>query len=101
MQEPEHYSSEGQRRPGEGAPHLGHPRNESPPLPLEERVRRWHHWRTGGILTSVGGVAMIIGGALSRAGLAMEFGGFFMLSGAVIFTVGVIGGWLTQERPLE
>lgn len=69
--------------------------------PLEQRVRHWHHWRTGGILTAVGGVALLIGGALSHTGLAMEFGGFFMLAGAVIFTVGVIGGWLTRAAPLD
>lgn len=69
--------------------------------PLEERVRHWRHWRTGGLLTAAAGVIMLIAGHFSGSGRAMQVGGFFILAGAVIFTVGVIGGWLTRERPLD
>jgi len=72
------------------------------PLPsVEQRVRHWHHWRTGGILTSVAGVAMLIGGHFGDSGRAMQIGGFLILAGAVVFTVGTIGGWITRERPLD
>jgi hypothetical protein len=97
MQEPDHSTA------ADFAPRGGTDQHEhaAARAPVEQRVRHWHHWRTGGILTAIAGVAMLIGGALSHAGLAMEFGGFFMLAGAVIFTVGVIGGWLTREVPLD
>lgn len=74
----------------------------SRPLPpLEERVRHWHHWRIGGLVTAAAGVIMLIAGHFSGSGHAMQVGGFFILAGAVVFTVGVIGGWLTRERPLD
>lgn len=97
MQEPDRSTAghQGAMRSGDLAQHTAHH------PPVEERVRHWHHWRSGGILTAVGGVAMLIGGSLSHTGLAMEFGGFFMLAGAVIFTVGVIGGWLARAAPLD
>ena len=69
--------------------------------PVEERVRHWHHWRTGGVLTAAAGVAMLIGGHFGGSGRAMQIGGFLILAGAVIFTVGTIGGWITRERPLD
>lgn len=103
MQEPEHFSPQGQEhRPAETAPPHGvQAESVHPGRPLEERVRHWHHWRTSGILTSAGGVVLIIAGHFSGSGRAMQVGGFFMLAGAVIFTVGVIGGWLTRAKPLD
>lgn len=68
---------------------------------LEKRVRHWHHWRMGGILCAVGGVIMLIAGHFAGSGRAMQVGGFFILAGAVAFTVGVIGGWLTRQHPLD
>lgn len=72
-----------------------------PVQPLEQRVRHWRHWRIGGLLTAAAGVIMLIAGHFSGSGRAMQVGGFFILAGAVVFTVGVIGGWLTRERPLD
>ncbi|MGH8161978.1 MAG: hypothetical protein ACRESR_07545 [Gammaproteobacteria bacterium] len=69
--------------------------------PLEQRLRHWHHWRTGGILCALAGIFMIIGSAFSSARYAMEVGAFVILAGAVSFTVGVIGGWTTRQRPLD
>lgn len=69
--------------------------------PLEERVRHWRRWRRGGLLTAAAGVVMLIAGHFSGSGRAMQVGGFFILAGAVVFTVGAIGGWLTRERPLD
>lgn len=75
---------------------------ETPPVPpVEARVRHWHHWRTGGLVVSTAGVIMLIAGHFTRTGRAMEIGGFFILAGAVLFTCGVIGGWITRERPLD
>ncbi len=71
------------------------------PPPLEARIRHWRHWRTGGVLTSTAGVIMLIAGHFTDTGRAMQVGGFFILAGAVVFTVGVIGGWITRERPLD
>lgn len=72
-----------------------------PRPPVEERIRHWRHWRTGGLLCSGSGVLMLIGGHFGGSGRAMEIAGFLILAGAVIFTVGVIGGWATHERPLD
>ncbi|MGH8274284.1 MAG: hypothetical protein ACRES9_08560 [Gammaproteobacteria bacterium] len=69
--------------------------------PLEERIRHWHHWRTGGILCALAGIFLIIGGHFGASGRAMQVGGFIILAGAVIFTVGIIGGWTSRQRPLD
>ncbi len=69
--------------------------------PLEKRLRHWHHWRTGGILCALAGIFMIIGGHFGGSGRAMQIAGFLILAGAVVFTVGVIGGWITRQRPLD
>lgn len=94
-QPPGHRNGSGTAPGGEAAP--------QPPgaRPLAERLRHWHHWRTGGILVALAGVIMLIAGHFSATGRAMAIGGFFILSGAVIFTVGVIGGWITREKPLD
>lgn len=72
-----------------------------PLAPVEERIRHWHHWRNGGLLCALAGVIMLIAGHFADSGRAMQIGGFFILAGAVVFTVGVIGGWVTHERPLD
>ena len=69
--------------------------------PVEQRVRHWHHWRTGGLLTAIAGVILFICGFYSKTKLAMQLGGFLILAGAVVFTAGVIGGWITRQRPLD
>lgn len=69
--------------------------------PLGERVRHWHHWRTAGLVCALAGIFLIIGGHFGASGRAMQIGGFVILAGAVIFTVGVIGGWVTRQRPLD
>jgi hypothetical protein len=69
--------------------------------PVEQRVRHWHHFRNGGLLSSAAGVAMLIAGHFAGSGRSMQIGGFLILAGAVVFTVGVIGGWVTHERPLD
>ncbi len=69
--------------------------------PMETRVRHWHHWRTAGILCAIAGLIMLIAGHYTDTGHAMQIGGFFILAGAVIFTVGTIGGWITRRRPLD
>lgn len=75
---------------------------ESEPLPpVEERIRHWHHWRNGGLVCSGAGVVMLIAGHYAGSGRAMQIAGFLILAGAMIFTVGVIGGWITHERPLD
>jgi len=75
---------------------------QSQPLePVEERIRHWHHWRNGGLLCALAGVIMLIAGHFADSGRSMQIGGFFILAGAVVFTVGVIGGWVTHERPLD
>lgn len=68
---------------------------------MRERIRHWRHWRNGGILCSIAGVIMLIAGHFAGSGRSMQIGGFLILSGAVIFTVAVIGGWVTHERPLD
>jgi|GEM_PF-2286183 len=75
---------------------------ESQPLqPVEERIRHWHHWRNGGLLCALAGVIMLIAGHFAASGRSMQIAGFLILAGAVVFTVGVIGGWVTHERPLD
>lgn len=75
---------------------------ESQPLPpVKDRIRHWHHWRNGGLVCSAAGVVMLIAGHFTGSGRAMQIGGFLILAGAVVFTVGVIGGWITHERPLD
>ncbi len=69
--------------------------------PVEKRIRHWHHFRNGGLLCSAAGVAMLIAGHFAGSGRSMQIGGFLILAGAVVFTVGVIGGWVTHERPLD
>ena len=69
--------------------------------PVTERIRHWHHFRNGGLLCSAAGVVMLIAGHFAGSGRAMQIGGFLILAGAVVFTVGVIGGWVTHERPLD
>ena len=69
--------------------------------PTRERIRHWHHWRNGGLFCSIAGVVMLIAGHFAGSGRSMQIGGFLILSGAVIFTVAVIGGWVTHERPLD
>lgn len=69
--------------------------------PVQQRIRHWHHFRNGGLLCSAAGVAMLIAGHFAGSGRSMQIGGFLILAGAVIFTVGVIGGWVTHERPLD
>lgn len=69
--------------------------------PVKERIRHWHHFRNGGLLCSAAGVIMLIAGHFAGSGRSMQIGGFLILAGAVIFTVGVIGGWVTHERPLD
>lgn len=75
---------------------------EPEPLePLEKRIRHWHHFRNGGLLCALAGVIMLIAGHFSDSGRSMQIAGFLILAGAVVFTVGVIGGWVTHERPLD
>lgn len=69
--------------------------------PVGQRVRHWHHVRNGGLLCSAAGVSMLLAGHFAGSGRAMQIGVFFILAGAVVFTVGVIGGWVTRERPLD
>lgn len=69
--------------------------------PMRERVKHWHHWRNGGLLCSAAGVLMLIAGHFAGSGRSMQIAGFLILAGAVVFTVGVIGGWITHERPLD
>lgn len=74
---------------------------DQPLPPVEERIRHWHHWRNGGLVCSGAGIVMLIAGHFAASGRAMQIAGFLILAGAVIFTVGVIGGWITHERPLD
>ncbi len=77
-------------------------RHETRPLsPVEERIRHWHYWRNGGLLCSGAGAIMLIAGHFSGSERAMQIAGFLILAGAVVFTVGVIGGWVTHERPFD
>ena len=69
--------------------------------PVDQRIRHWHHFRNGGLTCSAAGVIMLIAGHLAGSGRSMQIGGFLILAGAVVFTVGVIGGWVTHERPLD
>ena len=69
--------------------------------PMAERIRHWHHYRNGGVLCSAAGVIMLIAGHFAGSGRSMQIGGFLILAGAVVFTVGVIGGWVTHDRPLD
>ncbi|MDN5864256.1 MAG: DUF3040 domain-containing protein [Gammaproteobacteria bacterium] len=69
--------------------------------PVQQRVRHWRRWRTAGILCALAGIFMLIGGHFGGSGRAMSVAGFLILAGAVIFTVGVIGGWITRQRPLD
>ncbi len=73
-------------------------KHEARPLPpVEERIRHWHYWRNGGLLCSGAGVIMLIAGHFSGSARAMQIAGFLILAGAVVFTVGMIGGWITHE----
>ncbi|MGA7965284.1 MAG: hypothetical protein WCB49_05265 [Gammaproteobacteria bacterium] len=75
---------------------------KSQPLPpVKERIRHWHHWRNGGLVCSGAGVVTLIAGHFAGSGRAMKISGFLILAGAVIFTVSVIGSWITHERPLD
>jgi hypothetical protein len=77
-------------------------KHEARPLPpVEERIRHWHYWRNGGLLCSGAGIIMLIAGHFSGNERAMQIAGFLILAGAVVFTVGVIGGWITHEQPLD
>lgn len=69
--------------------------------PVEKRIRHWHHFRNGGLFCAIGGVIMLIAGHFADSGRSMQIAGFLILAGAVVFTVGVIGGWVTHERPLD
>lgn len=69
--------------------------------PVDKRVRHWHHWRTWGILCALAGIFMLIGGNFADSKLAMQLSALFILSGAILFVVGVIGGWVTRQRPLD
>jgi len=68
---------------------------------VTQRVRHWHHWRLAGILCALAGIFMLIGGHFGGSGRAMSIAGFLILAGAVIFTIGAIGGWITRQRPLD
>ncbi len=73
-------------------------KHEAHPLPpIEERIRHWYYWRNGGLLCSGAGVIMLIAGYFSGSARAIQIAGFLILAGAVIFTVGVIGSWITHE----
>ena len=75
---------------------------EAQPLPpVEERIRHWHHWRNSELLCSGAGVIMLIAGHFSGSERAMQIAGFLILAGAVVFTVGAIGGWITHEQPFD
>lgn len=69
--------------------------------PLKKRLRYWHRWRLSGIICALLGIFMMIGGAFGDSGRAMQVAGFVILAGAVLFTIGAIGGWLTRKRPLD
>jgi hypothetical protein len=69
--------------------------------PLAQRLRHWHHWRTLGLVCALAGIFMLIGGRFGGSGRAMQVGAFIILAGAVVFTAGVIGGWVTRQRPLD
>lgn len=66
-----------------------------------ERIHHWHHWRNGGLLCSGAGIIMLIAGHFPGSERAVQIAGFLILAGAVVFTVGVIGGWVTHGRPLD
>ncbi len=77
-------------------------KHEARPLPpVEERIRHWHYWRNGGLLCSGAGAIMLIAGHFSGSERAVQIAWFLIMGGAVVFTVGVIGGWVTHEQPLD
>jgi hypothetical protein len=44
---------------------------------------------------------MLIAGHFFSSGRVMQIAGFLILAGAVVFTIGVIGSWVSHERPLD
>lgn len=68
---------------------------------MEKRVRHWHHWRIVGVVCALAGIFMLIGGNFGGSDTAMQIAGFIILSGAIIFAIGIIGGWVTRQRPLD
>jgi hypothetical protein len=68
---------------------------------VAQRVRHWHHWRLAGIGCALAGIFMLIGGHFGGSGRAMSIAGFLILAGALVFAIGVIGGWITRQRPLD
>ncbi|HEX5314791.1 MAG TPA: hypothetical protein VFX38_07820, partial [Gammaproteobacteria bacterium] len=69
--------------------------------PVTRRVRYWHIYRGAGIVTACAGVVMMIAGHFADSHRSMQIAGFLILSGAVVFTIGVIGSWITRQRPLD
>lgn len=68
---------------------------------LQERVRHWERFLYSGLGVGFAGVMLIVSGHFTKTYRAMDIGGFFIFSGAVLFTAGVLGKWLTRANPLD